>query len=56
MMKDVRIPFLTRFFRAWAEDIKIQNTAPPIIGCNCEGKNGSDKNTEKNKNFGFERT
>ena len=26
------VPFLTRFFRAWADDIRLPTTDPPVQG------------------------
>ena len=42
-------PFLTRFFRAWADDIRIPVTAPPTPGDSCGRKTDPIKDLEKNK-------
>lgn len=31
------VPFLTRFFRAWADDIRIPSTEPPVRDGTGEG-------------------
>ena len=40
-MKAARKPFLTRFFKAWADDIRIPVTSPPKTQCICGRKTDS---------------
>lgn len=48
-MSAARIPFLTRFFRAWAGDVRIPVTAPPDINGFCGGEKNPQKEAEKSR-------